>query len=181
MSASAFLASYEYTLRTPEFCRDREYTGVIRPGAHVHLVGLNAKLALNGTKAVIQSFDHDAHRWTVLVHSSSSVQVRPENIRVDGFQPQDVIDAKAWLKEASFGNLPILPPIPFEHSSKPSADEAELVSAVLRSTSGAAVRHGGGDDASVCEPSYLWDGEKLSYELPGGMRPELLAPVLAAS
>ena len=49
---------FAYGTATPPHCRDREETGVIRPGAHVRIVGLESRSDLNGTNGVVLDYSY---------------------------------------------------------------------------------------------------------------------------
>ena len=121
---------YEYGIATPPHCRDREETGVIRPGAHARIVGLSSRQELNGTPAVIGVYDIDKGRWAVLTEADESIRVKPSNIRVDSHQPDSVPSASDWLRDNVPPGLkfaPKMPPIHMPGMPPPlSAEEEQL-------------------------------------------------------
>lgn len=99
--------------KTPPHCRDREETGVIRPTAHVRVVGLQNRSDLNGRCAVIAGDYHlQKERWPVQVDSGESVMVKSSNIRVDAIQPAHVPSAKAWLAANVPPGMKFMPKMP---------------------------------------------------------------------
>jgi hypothetical protein len=104
---------FDYGMRTPPHCRDREDTGVIRPGARVRLVGLSARGDLNGEHAEVKnSYDVAKGRWAVRLASGECVRVKPSNIRVDAEQPACVPSAAQWLLENTPPGREYRPPKP---------------------------------------------------------------------
>ena len=76
---------YEYGTATPPHCRDREETGVIRPNAHVRVVGLQSRSDLNGCSAVIAGdYNVQRERWPATFDSGESVMIKPSNILQTG-------------------------------------------------------------------------------------------------
>ena len=111
---------YEYGVRTPLHCRDREETGCIRDGASVRIVGLSRRQDLNMAECVVQRYIAAKERWAVThTETGESVLVRPSNLRVERVQPQHVPSADQWLKEnAPQGGHPQLPPVLFASSAQ---------------------------------------------------------------
>ena len=72
---------------------------MIRPGAHVKLVGLRAREDMNGEDAVVQKFMLSKQRWAVKVSTEETLAVKPENIRVHAVQPDGVPGAKIYLDQ----------------------------------------------------------------------------------
>ena len=71
---------FAYGTATPPHCRDREETGVIRPGAHVRIVGLESRSDLNGTNGVVLDYSYQKARWAVRMQHEA-VRVKPSNLR----------------------------------------------------------------------------------------------------
>ena len=121
---------YEYGIATPPHCRDREETGVIRPGARAHIVGLSSRQELNGTPAVIGVYDTDKGRWAVQTEGGERIRVKASNIRVDSRQPDSVPAAADWLRDNVPPGLkfaPKMPPIHMPGMPPPlSAEEEQL-------------------------------------------------------
>ena len=63
---------FAYGTATPPHCRDREETGVIRPGAHVRIVGLESRSDLNGTNGVVLDYSYQKARWAVQMEPGKS-------------------------------------------------------------------------------------------------------------
>ena len=106
---------YAYGTTTPPHCRDREEIGVIRPGAHVRIVGLESRVDLNGTNGVVLNYSYEKARWAVQT-TREAVRVKPSNIRVDYKQPAGVPTAKSYLEKITPPGMqftPQMPPILF--------------------------------------------------------------------
>lgn len=115
MTDAALAQMFAYGTATPPHCRDREETGVIRPNAHVRVVGLQSRGDLNGCSAVIAGDYHvQRERWPVTFDSGESVMIKASNIRVDPTQPADVPSAESWLAAhvpPGMRFTPMLPPM----------------------------------------------------------------------
>ena len=115
MAGEGFRQMYEYGTTTPPHCRDREETGVIRPGAHVRIVGLATRQDLNGAAGVVKDYSYAKGRWAVQT-AKASVQVKPDNLRVNSQQPSCVQSAHAYLQEITPPGMqfsPKMPPVSF--------------------------------------------------------------------
>lgn len=100
---------FENDTATPPHCRDRDETGVIRPSAHVHVVGLQSRNDLNGCSAVVVGdYAVQRGRWPVRFGSGEQVMVKPSNILVDATQPDDLPSVPTGLaeKDATVGLCP---------------------------------------------------------------------------
>ena len=89
-----------YGTRVPPHCRDRDEEGVIRPGCHVNIKGLQGRTDLNGKMGIVgHYFDAEKLRWAVeMADTGEGVKVRPSNICVAPSQPAGVSSAEEWLK-----------------------------------------------------------------------------------
>ena len=80
---------YEYGIRTPQHCRDREETGCIRPAAHARVVAFHDDV--NGQEVVVEEYIEYEESWAVcLVGSDDSFLVKPSQLRVNAKQPDGV-------------------------------------------------------------------------------------------
>lgn len=125
---------YAYGTTTPPHCRDREETGVIRPGAHVRIVGLESRVDLNGTNGVVLNYSYDKARWAVQT-TQEAVRVKPSNIRVDYKQPAGVPTAKSYLKKITPPGMqftPQMPPILFGDDFKIEKPDLEAEARSVR-------------------------------------------------
>jgi len=131
MDDNALQQMFEYGIATPLHCRDREETGVIRPGAHARVVGLSSRTDLNGCHGVVGSFDIAKLRWAVhMMDTGEGVRVKPSNIRVDAKQPASVPSASQWLSENVPSGMkfqPKMPPIPMPGMPPPPTAEQQAV------------------------------------------------------
>ena len=130
MNDGALRQMFAYGSATPPHCRDREEIGVIRPRAHVRVVGLQSRDDLNGCSAVIAGdYNVQRERWPVTFDSGESVMIKPSNIRVDATQPEDVPSAESWLAAhvpPGMTFMPKLPPIQMPGMPPvPSAEEQQ--------------------------------------------------------
>ena len=130
MDDDALRQMFEYGIATPPHCRDREETGVIRPGAHVRVVGLSSRTDLNGCHSVVGDFDVEKLRWAVHTNTGEGVRVKPSNIRVDTKQPAGVPSASEWLSANVPPGMqfqPKMPPIPMPGMPPPPTVEQQTV------------------------------------------------------
>lgn len=111
MAREGFRQMYEYGTTTPPHCRDREETGVIRPGAHVRIVGLATRQDLNGAAGVVKDYSYAKGRWAVQTEATA-VQVKPDNLRVNSQQPAGVQSAHAYLQEITPPGMQFSPKMP---------------------------------------------------------------------
>ena len=130
MNDAALHQMFAYGTATPPHCRDREETGVIRPNAHVRVVGLQSRSDLNGCSAVIAGdYNVQRERWPVTFDSGESVMIKPSNIRVDATQPAGVPSAESWLAAhvpPGMTFTPKLPPMPMPGMPPmPTAEEQQ--------------------------------------------------------
>ena len=102
---------FAYGTATPPHCRDREETGVIRPGAHVRIVGLESRSDLNGTNGVVLDYSYQKARWAVQTEREA-VRVKPSNLRVDCKQPAGVPTAKSYLEKITPPGMQFTPQMP---------------------------------------------------------------------
>ena len=102
---------FAYGTATPPHCRDREETGVIRPGAHVRIVGLESRSDLNGTNGVVLDYSYQKARWAVQT-KREAVRVKPDNLRVDQKQPDGVPTAKSYLEKITPPGMQFAPQMP---------------------------------------------------------------------
>ena len=102
---------FVYGTTTPPHCRDREETGVIRPGAHVRIVGLESRSDLNGTNGVVLDYSYQKARWAVQTEREA-VMVKPDNLRVDQKQPAGVPTAKSYLEKITPPGMQFTPQMP---------------------------------------------------------------------
>ena len=102
---------FAYGTATPPHCRDREETGVIRPGAHVRIVGLESRSDLNGTNGVVLDYSYQKARWAVQTEREA-VWVKPANLRVDYKQPPGVPTAKSYLEKITPPGMQFAPQMP---------------------------------------------------------------------
>ena len=102
---------FAYGTATPPHCRDREETGVIRPGAHVRIVGLESRSDLNGTNGVVLDYSYQKARWAVQT-KREAVRVKPDNLRVDQKQPAGVPTAKSYLEKITPPGMQFAPQMP---------------------------------------------------------------------
>ena len=127
MNDAALHQMFAYGTATPPHCRDREETGVIRPNAHVRVVGLQSRSDLNGCSAVIAGdYNVQRERWPATFGSGESVMIKPSNIRVDATQPADVPSAETWLAAHVPPGMTFMPkPPPMQMPGMPRMPTAE--------------------------------------------------------
>ena len=119
---------YEYGIRTPQHCRDREETGCIRPAAHARVVAFHDDV--NGQEVVVEEYIEHEERWAVcLVGSDDSFLVKPSQLRVNAKQPDGIPSAEEWLQAHGGGKVHTPAPPPFRWEN-----ENERVASLLSST-----------------------------------------------
>ena len=122
---------YEYGIRTPLHCRDREETGCIRPSAHARVVAFCDDV--NNEEVIITEYLEHEQRWAVrLKRNGETLLLEPSQLRVNAKQPEGVPSAEEWLRAHGGGKThpPTMPPFWWQVK----AGEASLLGSSLLGT-----------------------------------------------